>query len=161
MKKLFVFLTIGAAFLTIAAMTPKHIVSSPVVQEEKYIPPPYAKWGVMAMQKTMEKYPNAQITDYLHMERVVGQSTSVEKFKLILIENGREFGLFVDLKFTNDTEELINITFTETTPWCKEIGHFLLKISINEMSFFNHPYWMDCKFSKYVIRSSSVKGVVP
>ncbi len=70
----------------------------------------------MAMQKTMEKYPNAQITDYLHIERVVGQKTSIEKFKLILIENGREFGLFVDLEFTNDTEELINITFTETTP---------------------------------------------
>ncbi|CAM5223635.1 hypothetical protein UACE39S_05198 [Ureibacillus acetophenoni] len=115
MKKLVVFLTIVVAFFTIAAMTPLHSVSSPIVQQEKDIPA-YAKWGVMAMQKTKEKYPNAQITDYLHMERVVGQSTSVEKFKLILKEKGREFGLFVDLEFKNDTEELVNITFTETTP---------------------------------------------
>lgn len=114
MKKMFALVTIGAAFFSIAAFTPMHIVSSPVVQEKPT--PLYAKWGLLAMQETMKKYPNAQITDYLHIERVVGEKTTVEKFKLILIDQGREFGLFVDLEFTNETEELKNITFTETTP---------------------------------------------
>ncbi len=113
MKRWIALFTIGAAILSIATFTPMHTVSSPIVQDNSV--PAYAKWGSMAMKRTMEKYPNAQITDYLHIERVVGDTTSVEKFKLILVDNGREFGLFVDLEFTNDTEELINITFTETT----------------------------------------------
>lgn len=27
--------------------------------------PPYAKWGQIAMKKTKEKYPNADVIDYL------------------------------------------------------------------------------------------------
>ncbi|HWL25918.1 MAG TPA: DUF3889 domain-containing protein [Ureibacillus sp.] len=113
MKIFISLLAIGTAFITVSAFSPTHIVSSPVVQENPT--PAYAKWGLMAMQETRKKYPNAKITDYLHMERVVGEKTSVEKFKLILVENGREFGLFVNLEFTNDKEELVNVTFTETT----------------------------------------------
>ncbi|CAM5223785.1 hypothetical protein UACE39S_01167 [Ureibacillus acetophenoni] len=114
MKKLVVFLTIVVAFFTIAAMTPLHSVSSPIVQQEKDIPA-YAKWGVMAMQKTRK---NTQTSN----NRLFAYGACcwtkyiVEKFKLILKEKGREFGLFVDLEFKNDTEELVNITFTETTP---------------------------------------------
>ncbi|BDH61780.1 hypothetical protein MTP04_19100 [Lysinibacillus sp. PLM2] len=68
------------------------------------------------MEKTKEKYPNAQITDYLHIGRDVGDSTSIEKFKLILKENNREFGLFVHLKFNNESENLVDVKFSETTP---------------------------------------------
>ncbi|RKJ08507.1 DUF3889 domain-containing protein, partial [Butyricicoccus sp. 1XD8-22] len=39
-----------------------------------------------------------------------------EKFKLILKENNREFGLFVQLKFNNETEDLVDVNFSETTP---------------------------------------------
>ncbi|SOC37128.1 DUF3889 domain-containing protein [Ureibacillus acetophenoni] len=114
MKIMIALLTVGVAFFSIAAFSPMHIVSSPLVQENPT--PPYAKWGSLAMQETMKKYPKAQITDYLHIGREVGEKTSVEKFKLILVQDGREFGLFVNLEFTNDTEELQNVTFTETTP---------------------------------------------
>jgi len=46
-----------------------------------------------------------------------GGVISVEKITTMMmdVENGREFGLFVNLEFTNNQEELTNITFTETT----------------------------------------------
>ena len=31
--------------------------------------PPYAKWGKLAVEKTKEKYPKAEIIDYLHIGR--------------------------------------------------------------------------------------------
>lgn len=77
--------------------------------------PEYAKWGRLAMQKVMEKYPYAEIIDYLHVGKEPGKDTSVEKFKLWLrAENNHEFGVFVDITFNNQTEEVVNIKFTET-----------------------------------------------
>ncbi len=114
MKKLLILLAVCFAFIMISAFTSFNKVSSTIVQENTI--PSYAKWGKMAMEKTKEKYPNAQITDYLHIGRDVGNSTSTEKFKLILKENNREFGLFVHLKFNNETEDLVDVNFSETTP---------------------------------------------
>ena len=31
--------------------------------------PPYAKWGKLAVEKTKEQYPKAEIIDYLHIGR--------------------------------------------------------------------------------------------
>ncbi|MGM0834657.1 MAG: YqzG/YhdC family protein [Bacillota bacterium] len=75
--------------------------------------PPYAKWGKIAMQKTKEKYPNADIIDYLHVGRKKGEQTSVETFHLWLKEDQKEFGIKVDIEFTNETERVINISFKE------------------------------------------------
>jgi hypothetical protein len=81
-------------------------------QEES---PPYAKWGRIAMQKTKEKFPNAQIVDYLHVGREKGITTSTETFKLWLEEPEGEFGVFVDITFHNITEEIISIKFREVS----------------------------------------------
>lgn len=76
---------------------------------------PYYKWGQVAIQKTKEKYPHAQIIDYFHIGRVSISEYSIEKFKLWLKEKDKEFGVFVDIKFDNKTEKIIDIEFKETT----------------------------------------------
>lgn len=76
--------------------------------------PAYAKWGQIAMQKTKERYPKASIIDYLHVGKDTGEHTSIEKFKLWLREDSREFGVYIDITFENSTEKVINIKFTET-----------------------------------------------
>lgn len=76
--------------------------------------PSYAKWGQVAMIETKKKYPNADIIDYLHIGRETGTKTSKEKFKLWLREDNKEFGVFIDITFNNETEDMTNITFQET-----------------------------------------------
>ena len=79
------------------------------------IAPAYAKWGRLAMQNVMAKYPTSDVIDYLHIGREVGSVTSVEKFKLWLkAEDNSEFGVFVDITFNNQTEEVVDIKYTET-----------------------------------------------
>ncbi|MEH7011310.1 YqzG/YhdC family protein [Neobacillus niacini] len=77
--------------------------------------PPYAKWSKVALEKTKAKYPNAKIVDYLHIGRRSGQSTSTERFKFWLKENQKEFGVFVNIEFNNQTGQVVNVTFQETT----------------------------------------------
>ncbi|WLD92491.1 DUF3889 domain-containing protein [Alkalihalobacillus sp. AL-G] len=77
--------------------------------------PPHAKWGQIAMQKTKEKYPKAAIIDYLHIGREKGTQYSTEKFKLWLKEEGKEFGVFVDIKFNNETEQIMDIKYMKTS----------------------------------------------
>ncbi|WP_404328802.1 YqzG/YhdC family protein [Mesobacillus maritimus] len=77
--------------------------------------PPYAKWGQVAMKETKAKYPNADIIDYQHIGRDTESTTSTEKFKLWLKEDEREFGVLIDITFDNKTEEIIDISFEETT----------------------------------------------
>lgn len=79
------------------------------------IEPLYAKWGIITLKKTKEKYPNSQIIDYLHIGREEKLSTSIEKFKLRLREDNREFSVFVYIEFITKTEEIVHITFRETT----------------------------------------------
>lgn len=86
-----------------------------VFQTERPIPPPYAKWGQIAMSRVKEKYPQADIVDYLHIGREKGTATSTEKFKLWLKQNNKEFGVFVDITFDNATEKITDIKYRETT----------------------------------------------
>lgn len=74
----------------------------------------YAKWGKLAMEKTKEKYPDAQIIDYLHRGRQKKDDAMIEKFKLWLRGENREFGVFVSIEFDAKTEEVLHITFLET-----------------------------------------------
>ncbi|MEG0471335.1 MAG: DUF3889 domain-containing protein [Solibacillus sp.] len=87
--------------------------SNEVELGEKEVPA-YAKWGGIAMQKTKEKYPKASIIDYLHIGREEELNISTEKFKLWLREGDREFGVFIDITFDRQTEQIINITLTKT-----------------------------------------------
>ncbi|WP_252504195.1 DUF3889 domain-containing protein [Sporosarcina sp. Marseille-Q4943] len=76
--------------------------------------PSYAKWGVLAVKETKQKYPDAKIIDYLHIGSETKDDTTIEKFKLWLKDDRREFGVFVNITFTTKTGELIKIDFQET-----------------------------------------------
>ncbi|MFS0920818.1 YqzG/YhdC family protein [Brevibacillus sp. 179-C 1.1 NHS] len=78
--------------------------------------PSYAKWGRLAMQETMKRYPNAQIVDYLHVGRIQKTpTTSEETFKLLLQEGNRRWALLVHIEFVNHTEDVVSISYEETT----------------------------------------------
>ncbi|MEH7350757.1 DUF3889 domain-containing protein [Gottfriedia acidiceleris] len=79
--------------------------------------PPYAKWGKIAVEKTIQRYPQSDVIDYLHIGREQKTPTvSVEKFKLWLrLKDGsREFGVYVNVEFDPRTERYLGMTFTET-----------------------------------------------
>ncbi|WP_430786758.1 DUF3889 domain-containing protein [Virgibacillus flavescens] len=84
-------------------------------REESPDAPSYAKWGRVVMQKTKEKYPDAKIVDYLHVGKKEGNNTTTEKFKLWLKEENNEFGVYIDVKFATDTEQIMNISFKEVS----------------------------------------------
>jgi hypothetical protein len=76
--------------------------------------PPYAKWGRIAVQETMKKYPRAQIVDYLHVGRKnKTATTSEETFKLLLQEGNRRWAVFVRIEFQNATEQVVAIRISE------------------------------------------------
>ncbi|QED47883.1 DUF3889 domain-containing protein [Cytobacillus dafuensis] len=77
--------------------------------------PPYAKWGQLAVKTAKEKYPKAKIVDYLHIGREDKANSSIEKFKLVVVEGGREFGLFINIKFDPKNDRVIRIIVKETT----------------------------------------------
>ncbi|WP_310174092.1 YqzG/YhdC family protein [Neobacillus niacini] len=111
MKKLLIGLALSFVFCS-EIITPRNLLNTVHAQRKPI--PPYAKWGVLAMKKTKEKYPNAQIIDYLHIGRISGPTNSTEKFKLWLKHNRKEFGVFIDIEFNNKTEQVIKVTFKET-----------------------------------------------
>ncbi|MFS0690349.1 DUF3889 domain-containing protein [Sporosarcina sp. 179-K 8C2 HS] len=76
--------------------------------------PSYAKWGVLAVKETKQKYPDANIIDYLHIGSEIKDDTTIEKFKLWLKDDRHEFGVFVNITFNTRTSELIKIDFQET-----------------------------------------------
>ena len=110
MKKLLFSLVITLINLNIGPLQFPHEAAA----QQKPIPP-YAKWGTMAMEKTKERYPNAEIIDYLHVGRVTGPTSTTEKFKLWLKGQQKEFGVFVDIEFNPATNQVIKVSFRETT----------------------------------------------
>ncbi|MCM3177618.1 uncharacterized protein DUF3889 [Cytobacillus horneckiae] len=71
--------------------------------------PAYAKWGRLAMKTAKEKYPNAEIIDYLHIGREQKGKQVVEKFKLWIRENDTEFGLLIFIEFDPKTNQVKTI----------------------------------------------------
>ncbi|MFF2449462.1 DUF3889 domain-containing protein [Neobacillus sp. NPDC058068] len=111
MKRLLISFLVTLLFCTVSGeqlnlLTHVHAQQKPI--------PPYAKWGEYAMEKTQQRYPNAKIIDYLHIGRTHGPHTSTEKFKLWLKVNQREFGVFINIEFNNETQKVIKVTFKET-----------------------------------------------
>jgi Protein of unknown function (DUF3889) len=111
MRKLFIGILISI-FLSNGVY---HLKVNNVVYAQQKPIPSYAKWGVLAMKRTQERYPKAQIYDYLHLGRTSTDQTSTERFKLLLKQNNKEFGVIISIEFNNKTEKIIKITFTETT----------------------------------------------
>lgn len=104
------FVAVGIFLTTNSA--PSYI---PLVVPAQQEAPAYAKWGQLAINETKSKYPNASIIDYLHEGRESKEDSTIEKFKLWLKEGDHEFGVFVRIEFTTDTEEVINIKMQETS----------------------------------------------
>jgi hypothetical protein len=77
--------------------------------------PNYAKWGVLAMKETKKRYPMADIKDYQHVWREDKKNgTTIERFKLWLKQDNKEFGVYITFTFDSKTEELKDILFVET-----------------------------------------------
>ncbi|MGJ7912503.1 YqzG/YhdC family protein [Neobacillus sp. LXY-1] len=110
MGKLFIRFIISFVFC-FSSILPIYFTNTTNAQQKPI--PSYAKWGRLALTKTQERYPNAQIIDYLHIGRRKGNQTSTERFKFWL-KDRREFGVFVNIEFNNKTEKVINVTFKET-----------------------------------------------
>lgn len=77
--------------------------------------PPYAKWGQLAVKTAKEKYPQADIVDYLHIGRENKGHSSTEKFKLWLRDGSREFGLFIYIEFDPKTDKIIHIRIKQSS----------------------------------------------
>ncbi|MFD1953852.1 DUF3889 domain-containing protein [Paenibacillus thailandensis] len=77
--------------------------------------PSYAKWGAIAVKETMKKY-GAEIVDYKHIgRRTVSADTAEEQFKLwIRAQGGREFGVYVYVRFDPNSETLRSVRFRES-----------------------------------------------
>lgn len=112
MKKLLISIYVTVFFFS-GSMNPLTSFNTAHAQQKPI--PPYAKWGTLALQKTQEKYPQAKIIDYLHIGRTSGPQSSIEKFKLWLKENGKEFGVYINIEFNNETEKVLKVTFEETS----------------------------------------------
>lgn len=102
-----------AALCLTPVYAPAAVVTNGVIKVMEELPP-YAKWGQLAMKETKKKYPDAAIVDYLHIGRESDNSQTTERFKLWLRGSEREFGVFIDIRFSTETEEIIEITFRET-----------------------------------------------
>lgn len=102
-RKLFIFI-----LMFIALLSSSHPIHA--------IIPPYAKWGKIAVQEAIRKY-DASVVDYQHVGRTqVTDKITEEKFKLWLRKrNNEEFGVFVTITFDSITEQILTITFDETS----------------------------------------------
>lgn len=96
--------------MVVWVITPPMPLAAPVQQEV----PSYAKWGRLAVKEVQGKYPHAHILDYLHEGSHTQGNSTIEKFKLWLKEGDREFGVFVRIEFTTESEEIIRVEFEET-----------------------------------------------
>ena len=101
---------LGVVITINSALT--HIPSIAHTQEEI---PAYAKWGRLAVKEVQSKYPNATVIDYLHEDSETRGDTTIEKFKLWLKDSDKEFGVFVHITYTTETEEIVNVEFRETS----------------------------------------------
>ncbi len=77
-------------------------------------PPSYAKWGQLAVKTAKEKYPRANIVDYLHIGREDKPNSSIEKFKLWVDDQGKEFGLLIQIEFDPKDDRVINVSTQKT-----------------------------------------------
>lgn len=77
--------------------------------------PTYAKWGNLAMKETQSKYPDVKIIDYLYEGSEAKGDSTIQNFKLWLKDDDKEFGVFVRIEYTTETEKVVNIEFEETS----------------------------------------------
>ncbi|MFC5603799.1 DUF3889 domain-containing protein [Sporosarcina koreensis] len=93
---------------------PAAAAQTPTLTPAQQLNPAYAKWGMLAVKETQQKYPNARLVDYLHLGSETKDDTTTEKFKLWLKDDRHEFGVIIHVTFTTKTGDLIKIDFQET-----------------------------------------------
>lgn len=108
MKKILNSIVLVSLLLISSAILPNN--HETVIQAQES----YEKWGRIAMLETKSKYPNADIIDYEHIGKETKGENSIEKFKLWLREDKREFGVYVNIEFETETEKVKSIKFEET-----------------------------------------------
>lgn len=106
MQKLVIELAIIASMQTLTTHIP---TTAPIHQET----PAYAKWGQVAVKETQSKFPHSSIIDYLYEGSEPKENSTIEKFRLWLKENDKEFGVSVKIEYITDTNELIHIQIHE------------------------------------------------
>ncbi|MCT2537969.1 YqzG/YhdC family protein [Aquibacillus koreensis] len=106
---MFLCITATVMFLSIS---PSMQSTIQVTQAEEV--PSYAKWGRLAVKTAIDKYPNAKLIDYEYQGSHRRKTSTVEKFKLWLKEDKKEFGLIVSIEYDIATEETMDIKITET-----------------------------------------------
>lgn len=57
----------------------------------------------------------AKIIDYLHEGSESKGDSTIEKFKLWLKDGDKEFGVYVRIEYTTETEKVVTIEFEETS----------------------------------------------
>ena len=102
------FMALGI-MLSVYVTGPQFVTITPPQKEV----PAYAKWGVMAIKEVEQKYPDANVIDYLHIGSETKDDTTIEKFKLWLKDDRHEFGVFVNITFKTKTGEVVKIEFHE------------------------------------------------
>ncbi|WP_042220920.1 YqzG/YhdC family protein [Oceanobacillus manasiensis] len=110
MQNLLIAISLGLSAFIGQALPPADVEP----QQEQVQTPAYAKWGKIAMKETKAKYPNADIIDYLHEGSRKNGDSEVEMFKLWLKQDNKEFGVYVNIEYKPETEEVTSITFKET-----------------------------------------------
>lgn len=105
-------ISIALGIFIIVNAIPKHTSTIPYALQEI---PSYAKWSKLAIIETQSKYPHANIIDYLHVGSESKGESTIERFKLWLKERDNEFGVFVTITYTTETEKVITIEFQETS----------------------------------------------
>ncbi|WP_404445796.1 YqzG/YhdC family protein [Sutcliffiella horikoshii] len=109
MKKIILFSCI-ACFLLIGYQPASSSMATQITTQQV---PSYAKWGQLAMKRTKETYPKAEIVDYSHLGRQEGPILTTEKFRLWLKGEDKEFGVNVTISFYNDTEMVKEVKLEE------------------------------------------------
>ncbi|WP_404348063.1 YqzG/YhdC family protein [Sutcliffiella horikoshii] len=109
MKKI-ILLSCIACFLLIGYQP---VSSAMATQTTTQQVPSYAKWGQLAMKRTKEAYPKAEIVDYSHLGRQEGPILTTEKFRLWLKGEDKEFGVNVTISFYKETEMVKEVKLEE------------------------------------------------
>lgn len=103
-------LTVGTILVLLTS--PLHIPTAVFAQQEA---PAYAKWSIVAIKEVRIKYPQAKIVDYSHEGSEIKEDSTIEKFKLWLKQNDKEFGVNVKIQYVTKTNRIENIELQETT----------------------------------------------
>ena len=79
--------------------------------------PDYAKWGKIAIQEVMKKYPGSQETDYEYLGRTaLSRTESQDAFDFRVTANGKKKLVRAYVIFNPQTNKLVKTKIVEVSP---------------------------------------------